>query len=83
MSKRIPNDARLEIDLRNNLIIFNGKDIFDYNDELLQILRTQCGSPFTSVAKNKGRTKIKQYGSYQGLYLYDIAFGCYSGLVHC
>lgn len=47
MSKRISNDIRLEIDTKNDLIIFNNKDIFDYNDELLQILRTQCGSPFT------------------------------------
>lgn len=52
--KRISNDIRLEVDLQNNLIIFAGKkekNYFDYNEELFQILRTQCGSPYAQLRR--------------------------------
>lgn len=51
---RISNDIRLEVDLQNNLIIFTGKkekNYFDYDKDLFQILRTQCGSPYAQLRR--------------------------------
>lgn len=81
--KKISNSTRLKIDRDNNLVIFNDRDILDYDEELLKILSTKCGSPYQQLAGGKGRTKIWQYGSVDRCFLYDIAYGCYAGLVHC
>ena len=54
--QRISNDIRLEVDPQNNLIIFTGKkekNYFDYNEDLFQILRTQCGVHTHSCAGRK------------------------------
>lgn len=82
-SNSMNNSTRI-IEVHNNKIIYTlkldgVKDYLTYNETLLTILKMDRLRPF----RNNGRLSfnIRENGADTNMYLYDIAFACYSGQV--
>lgn len=73
-----------KIEVKDGLIIYTltldgVKDYLSYNEDLLEILKLCKLIPFRD--EGRLRFKINESGTSVNLYLYDLALGCYQGMI--
>lgn len=79
------NNTTRIIEVCNDKIIYTlkldgVKDYLTYNETLLTILKMDKLKPFRD--NGRLRFKVRENGADFNMYLYDLAFACYSGRVH-